>query len=119
MLRLTLSFALVLALSSCSDGLQGELPPPPAEILRVEVSPLPVTPGDTVTFRAITSRPVNQYVWTVLSGERIESPGNSSVGNTMRWRAPGSADTYPNLVSLYEAGYNLGDMRFDTEVVND
>lgn len=53
------------------------------------MSPLPVTPGDTVTFRAVTSRQVVVYSWSLSSGEQI-GPARDSI----LWRAPDTAGVY-------------------------
>ena len=107
-----LLLALSASLAGCGFGTDEEPSPPPAEILAVEVFPLPVAPGDTVTFRAVASRQVLVYSWSLSAGEQI-GPARDSI----RWRAPGAVGVYRHGVSLSENLFTLDTQFFDVEVI--
>ena len=100
----------LLTLSACS-GMEEPLPPLPAEIVGVEVTPDPVAPLDTAVFKVVTSRPVVGATWN-LHGQ----PSEFRSGDTISWVAPVEPGEYRQLVVIQEAGVLLDTEEFLVEV---
>ena len=102
--------AALLALSACS-GMEEPLPPLPAEIVGVEVTPDPVAPLDTALFRVLTSRPVQSFNWILWDGQ-----SEFRTRDTITWIAPAAAGAYQQTVRISELGVTLDRYDFDVEV---
>ena len=103
----------LLTLSACS-GMEEPLPPLPAEIVGVEVTPEPVAPLDTAVFKVVTSRPVVGATWN-LHGQ----PSEFRSGDTISWVAPVEPGEYGHTVSIREGLELLDRSEFFVEVSND
>ena len=114
-MRASFGCCLLLLAGCASFGTDDELEPPPAEVLRVEVTPERVAPGDTARVRVFTSRRVVQHVWTFSEGRAAFRSGR----DTISWVAPVAPGIYEHAVTLYEAGFLLDDQSFSIEVADD
>ena len=105
--------AALLSLAACTSGEQ-PLPPLPAEIIGVEVTPEPVAPLDTAVFRVLTSRKALVTTWTLSDGR-----SKSGSSDTVRWVAPAEAGLYEHSVSISEILVTLDRETFSVEVSDD
>ena len=114
-MRASFGFCLLLLAGCASFGTDDELEPPPAEVLRVEVTPERVAPGDTARVRVFTSRRVVQHTWTFSEGRAAFRSGR----DTISWVAPKAPGVYQHAVSLTESLFTLDREEFLIEVAVD